>query len=198
MTALQEDVCDGFVIGGGARGTVRQATIAAEANKPFWLQLVGTGLTTAWMLQLGAVLTHAQWPAVTCMHIWSDDLLAEPLQVRNGYIRVPDAPGLGVEVDEEALERLRLLDGAAPARQRQLYIVTWPRQEGRAPGRNRRREHSQRTTVYAGYEESLRRDFDLGNEPRFVRGVEMSPQGDDGTAEFDRLYRQASVSPIRE
>ncbi len=47
MTALHEDVCDGFVIGGGASALMRQTTLSAAANKPFWLQLVGTGLTTA-------------------------------------------------------------------------------------------------------------------------------------------------------
>src|SRR4051812_39880453 len=60
MTALHEDVCDGFVIGGGAAALLRQTTLAAAANKPFWLQLVGTGLTTAWTAQVGAVATHAQ------------------------------------------------------------------------------------------------------------------------------------------
>lgn len=188
MTALREDVCDGFVIGGGARSTLRQATLAAEANKPFWLQLVGTGLTTTWMLHLGAVSTHAQWPAVTCMHIYSDDLLAQPLEVRDGYIRVPDAPGLGVQVDEAALERLRLPEGTPPARKRQLFVVTWPAQDGRP----------KRQTTYAGYEENLRRDFDLGNEHRFVRGMETELRADDGSAEFDRLYRRAFDCPIRE
>ena len=107
MTALADDVCDGFVIGGGVKSVLDQATIAAQANKPFWLQLVGTGLTTAWAMQLGAVCTHAQWPAVTCMHIYSDDLLAEPLQVVAGYVRVSQEPGLGVEVDEDALAKYR-------------------------------------------------------------------------------------------
>ena len=48
MTALQEDVCDGFVVGGGLASVTNSGTIAAVAGKPFWLQLVGLGLTTAW------------------------------------------------------------------------------------------------------------------------------------------------------
>jgi galactonate dehydratase len=81
MTALEEDVCDGFVVGGGAARLMHEVVLSAAANKPFWLQLVGTGLTTAWTVQVGAVATHAQWPAVTCMHIWQDDLITEPIQI---------------------------------------------------------------------------------------------------------------------
>ena len=64
MTALREDVCDGFVIGGGASRVMREGAVAAEANKPFWLQLVGTAITTTFAAHLGAVLTHARWPMV--------------------------------------------------------------------------------------------------------------------------------------
>src|SRR4051794_7632343 len=41
MTALKEDVCDGFVIGGGASSVMRQGVVSATAEKPFFLQLVG-------------------------------------------------------------------------------------------------------------------------------------------------------------
>lgn len=193
MTALQEDVCDGFVVVGGARNILRQATLSAEANKPFWLQFLGTGLTTAWMLHLGAVCTHAQWPAVTIMNAYSDDLLAAPLAVRDGYVPVPDAPGLGVEIDQNALDRFRLDAHAAPPRRRQLSVVTWSA-EGAGSGRSEGR----RRTTYVGDEDRLRRDFDLGNEPRFVPGVAMEVQEDDGSPAFDGLYRQASQSPVRE
>jgi L-alanine-DL-glutamate epimerase-like enolase superfamily enzyme len=188
MTALREDVCDGFVVAGRARGVLRQATLAAEANKPFWLQLMGTGITTAWMLQLGAICSHAQWPGVTIMNAYADDLLAEPLRVQEGYIPVPAAPGLGVEVDREALQRYRLAENVTPPRRRQLNVVAWPAESG-APARR---------TTYAGDEEALRRDFELGNEPRFVPGVQMAVEEDDGSARFDALYRRASTGPVRE
>ena len=37
----------------------------------------------------------------------TDDLLTEPLQIRNGTLRVRDAPGLGVEIDEDKLTHYR-------------------------------------------------------------------------------------------
>lgn len=36
-----------------------------------------------------------------------DDLLAEPLQIRDGSLRVRGAPGLGIEIDEQKLNRYR-------------------------------------------------------------------------------------------
>lgn len=38
----------------------------------------------------------------------ADDLLAEPLDVRAGRFRLPDRPGLGVEIDEDKLAYLRV------------------------------------------------------------------------------------------
>jgi L-alanine-DL-glutamate epimerase-like enolase superfamily enzyme len=192
LTALREDVCDGFVVGGRARSVLRQAALAAEANKPFWLQLMGTGITTAWLLQLGAVCSHAQWPGVTIMNAYADDLLAAPLPVRDGYASLPDGPGLGVEVDAESLARFRLAGAGAPGRRRQLSVVTWPggaSRGGAAPARR---------TTYVGDEDTLRRDFEVGNEPRFVPGVAMEALDDDGSASFDARFRRAAAGPLRE
>jgi galactonate dehydratase len=82
---------------------MKAAHLCQEANKLCWLQLVGTGLTTAMAMHLGAVCQAAQWPAVTCMNMYQDQLLAEPLVVKGGFIRVPEKPGLGVEFNEAAL-----------------------------------------------------------------------------------------------
>jgi muconate cycloisomerase len=43
-----------------------------------------------------------------------DDLITEAVRIENGYAVVPDLPGLGVELDMDALERYRVR--AAPAR----------------------------------------------------------------------------------
>jgi L-alanine-DL-glutamate epimerase-like enolase superfamily enzyme len=38
----------------------------------------------------------------------SRSLVKDPLKLEDGYLRVPDGPGLGVEVDEEAVARYRV------------------------------------------------------------------------------------------
>ena len=139
-TAVREEVCDGFVIGGGKSNTVHQGTCAAEVSMPFWLQIVGNGLTTTWDAHLGAVLTHAKWPAISCINLYSHHLLAEPVRVVNGHQRVPDGPGLGVEVDEEAVERFRVpqevLDEHASRGELFIHPKTAADQRRRLPGRH--------------------------------------------------------------
>ena len=77
VTVLREEVCDGYVLCAGESAVMRQGMLSAEARMPFWLQLVGNGLTTAWAAHLGAVLTHATWPAITCINLFTHQLLEE-------------------------------------------------------------------------------------------------------------------------
>ena len=108
---LHARCCGGFVVGGGATGTRRTNALCASFDTPFWLQMVGTGITTAYAMHIGAVLTHAQLPAITCHELWEHDLLKQRLEVVDGTITPSEAPGLGIEVDEEALERYRVEAG---------------------------------------------------------------------------------------
>ena len=180
MTALREDVCDGFVIGGGASRVVKEAAVAAEANKPFWLQLVGTGITTAFALHLGALPTHARWPAVTCLNMYRHHLIRESLTVEGGYCRVPEAPGLGVTVDEAALEELRT-STSIKEDLRAIYAVVRPNGE----------------RTYYAHESQYREDFLAGNQPIFERGVRLEVLPDDGSASWAELARRVQVAPVR-
>ena len=36
------------------------------------------------------------------------DMVVQPLVLKDGYLEVPDAPGLGIELNDKALARLRL------------------------------------------------------------------------------------------
>ncbi|MBI4551972.1 MAG: enolase [Candidatus Latescibacteria bacterium] len=191
MTTLREEVCDGFVIGGTAGMIAQQAGIAAAANKSFWLQMVGGGLMTAFTVHLGAVHTHARWPAITCHELW-DDLLVERLDVKDGYIRVPEAPGLGVQVDDAAIERYRI-DPEAPSpkeeylRQRHVLRIRWKGTNGR-PGRS-----------WAFLTETdYQRSFYAGNMPLFVPGVRLEVIEDDKSAAFNHLYERVQQGIVRE
>ncbi len=182
-TALREDVCDGFVIGGGATAVLRQQHTAQEWNKPFWLQLVGTGLTTLFAVHLGVVCTHAQWPAVTCLNMYEHQLLREPIQVVGGYVRVPEAPGLGIEVDEAALAKYRT-DSSVKPLLRAVYALVRPNGE---------------RTYYAGEHgpSGYWEDFAAGNQPIQERGVRLETLPDDGSAEWADLHKRVQAAPIR-
>lgn len=110
-------VADGFVVASNflpLEFTSRANAECAQADTPYWLQLVGTGITAAFMAHLGAVQSHARWPGVTCHELWEDDLLTERLEVKNGMIAVPDAPGLGVTIDTQAIARYQVSGPEAP------------------------------------------------------------------------------------
>jgi L-alanine-DL-glutamate epimerase-like enolase superfamily enzyme len=196
-TTIHENICDGFVLGGSVMEARRQGTIAAMANKPFWLQMVGAGIMTAFTVHLGAVLSHARWPAITCHELWVDDLLKERLEVKDGYIRVPEAPGLGVEVDEEALERYRVDPQARTPKdeylqKRRVLKIRWPRPEGSRAGRK------EGPAWCFTSESDYQRSFYSGNMPLFVRGVTLEVIEDDGSAAFTRLYERVKGGDVRE
>ncbi len=180
--AQQQEICDGFVVGGGVSRVLRAGALAAAFHKPFWLQLVGTGLTTALCAHLGAVLPFAQWPAVTCLNNYSDDLLAEPIEIRGGHMRVPEAPGLGVRVDEGALSRLRLDPPHTIDYPHQLLSVVW--QGGRV--------------VHFANIDQCWTDFQAGNNPAQERGVTLEIHPDDGSPAWAELYARASRAPVRD
>ena len=183
FTALKEDVCDGFVIGGGASAVLRQAAVAAAADKVFWLQLVGTGITATWAVHLAAVLSHARWPAVNCHQLFEHALIRPAMTVGNGLAAVPDAPGLGVELDAEAIDRFRV-----PARDKPypapglLLAIRWP------SGANSYYAHAQQYWD----------DFLGGRLPLFAKGVRLERIADDGSEQWRALQQRAQVGGVHE
>jgi L-alanine-DL-glutamate epimerase-like enolase superfamily enzyme len=182
-TVVREQVCDGFVVSGGVAGILRQGALAAAFEKPFWLQVVGTGLTTAFSTHLGAVLPFAQWPSVNCLNNYADDLLVEPLIIQGGYVWTPDKPGLGIEVDERALERYRMAPPSEHPQPRLLLSVAWP---------------GGRVMHYANMRPQCWDDFLAGNQPAQERGVTMEVHPDDGSPEWAELYERALIGPVRD
>jgi L-alanine-DL-glutamate epimerase-like enolase superfamily enzyme len=180
---LRNDCSDGFVLGGGATDTRRQATLAAAHNKPFWLQLVGSGLTTTYAAHLGSVLSHAQLPYITCHELWVDDLLKKPIAVQDGYMPVPDTPGLGAPVDEKAIAKYRV-DPEEPTpkqryrAQKRILRINWP-----AGG------HKKRIWEFTD-ESNYQISFYTGNIPGFETGVDLEVIEDDKSAAFKKRHAQ--------
>lgn len=184
-TCILEEVCNGFVIGGGKSQVIREGHLSAAADMPFWLQIVGNGLTTTWAAHLGCVLTHATWPAITCINLYSEHLLTKPIKVVDGYHAVPDAPGLGVEVDETAIKPFRVpeenLDDNGYTIHPHPRII--------------------KTAVYpdascihmAGDGLSY---FNAGNGEVYVEGARLELTLDDGTKEWENLYEKALEKPV--
>ena len=176
---VMDRTCDGFLVCDGGCEAIRKGVQAAGHNLPFWLQIVGLGLTTALCAHIGAVLTHARWPAVTGLNTWGEDLLTEPLTVSGGHLRVPEGPGLGVTFDETALQRHRIDPDTPLPEPRLLLTVTWP--DGTA-------------VDYTSYQQCYT-DFIAGNRPAQERGATMTMWPDDGSPEWARRHAQAAEHP---
>lgn len=66
------------------------------------------GILDTWILHQSAVARACTLPNDVGHRIREDDLIVETLEVHNGQMRVPDAPGLGVTLDQAALKHYRI------------------------------------------------------------------------------------------
>lgn len=110
--AIKEEICDGVSIkimkSSGIRHGLTIAEIAASAKLPaYGGDMFETGLahmagihmiSVAANISLGCEFYHAKYYLV-------DDILNEPLPIEQGSLLVPNKPGLGVEVNEDVLNK---------------------------------------------------------------------------------------------
>ncbi len=182
-TAVREAVCDGFVISGGVATILRQGALADEFTKPFWLQMVGVGLVTALSAHLSAVLPAAQWPTITCLNNYSDSLLTTPLTIRGGHLQLPDGPGLGVEVNEDALSKYKMEPPYEVPEERYIASVIWP---------------GGRVVHFANIRHQCRPWFLAGNGPAQEPGVQLEIWKEDGSPEWADLHARVQLAPVHE
>jgi muconate cycloisomerase len=108
------DVLSTYVGKGGGIGPARK--IAAVAEAAGLTCTVGSnlelGVASAAMAHLAAATTGIGAEEFPCDILgplgYEHDLLATPIEFRDGAVRVPDGPGLGVTLDEGMLARFRV------------------------------------------------------------------------------------------
>jgi galactonate dehydratase len=183
MTTVREGTCDGFVLTGGADRIRDEGAVAAMADMPLWLQLVGTGITAAFSLHLHAVLDASEWPAINCHQMYAENLLADPIEVKDGTAPIPDGPGLGYCVDRAALDRLGVERPNAQPYPERLTEVAW---DG-GPA-----------TYYAGDDDQLLNHAREGGMPYFRSDVTTRFVPDDGSDRWRDVYERAVEAPVVE
>jgi len=110
---IQPDTC----AAGGLSECKKIADMATAFGVRYVPHVWGTGIGLAAALQLLAVLPHSP-PRHTPLepmlefdrseHPFRQAVLQTPLEHSGGVVRVPDGPGLGIEVDRAALQRFRV------------------------------------------------------------------------------------------
>ncbi len=108
---IQPDTC----AAGGLSECKKIADMAEAFGVRYNPHVWGTGIAIAASLQLLAVLPSHMPPSLAPVepmlefdrteHPIRQSLLVQPIEHTNGVVRVPDGPGLGIEVDREALAR---------------------------------------------------------------------------------------------
>lgn len=108
--AAELGVPDTIVIGlgpfGGIAGTQRFIAACERAGVGFWFYSGDLGIATATYLHLAAVTPYVDRPSQSLLRWTTDDVIVGgPFSPEGGVVPVPTCPGLGVELDEEALAR---------------------------------------------------------------------------------------------
>ncbi|MEZ6045354.1 MAG: mandelate racemase/muconate lactonizing enzyme family protein [Planctomycetaceae bacterium] len=183
VVSIKENVCDGYVVGGGATGVMKAGAVCAMADKPFWLQMVGTGLTAAFSLHFGAVNSHAKWPAVNCHQLYVHDLLKSTIKVKDGVAEIPQTPGLGYDVDWKVVEKYQVEKPSERPNPPRMSVTIFP--DGRK-------------MYFASAKEG---NYQLApamreETPFFEKGVTCEFLPDDGTAEWREMFEKATVNPV--
>jgi glucarate dehydratase len=103
-------VPDTLVLGlgfcGGIAGTRRFIADCEESGVGFWFYSGDLGIATAVYLHLAAVTPYLEHANQSLLRWTVDDVIVGgPFSPENGVVGVPTTPGLGVELDEQALAR---------------------------------------------------------------------------------------------
>jgi len=110
IQAIRTDACSIFNTGPSPSmaSFVNNCYLAGAAGMPVWH---GSGhelgiMDTA-MLHSCAASPNCTLPSDILSHQRVDDLIVEPIEIRDSYAHVSTRPGLGVELDEDAVRRYR-------------------------------------------------------------------------------------------
>jgi len=97
---------DAYMVGEiGIGKSIARGFACAAANLTTVIQLTGGTLSKALAMHLGAVLPHISH-SINLDDQCEDDVTGSRIEIAEGSSPVPEAPGLGYEVDEECLKRL--------------------------------------------------------------------------------------------
>jgi hypothetical protein len=99
-------MADLYMLGDRVGSSLARGKALGLLNTQVMFQLVGNALSAALAMHMAAVLPTGTGHCITQMEQYEEDIVRQPLVVQEGFARVPEAPGLGLEIDDEALSRL--------------------------------------------------------------------------------------------
>jgi D-galactarolactone cycloisomerase len=175
LGGLQEihlGMADAYISNGLIGHTLQRAGAWAAANAAGVLQITGGTLTKALAMHLAAVIPACTMHTINLDDQYEDDITTERIPVVAGSSPVPERPGLGIEVDEDALARLAAREPTPVPK----HVAVLHLRDGHR--------------IY--YPSLTRVDVHrmTGKEEGTIRGLRLELWDDDGSAEFERIYQR--------
>ena len=165
-------VADAYMMGHSVADIMTRGILASKANAQVILQLTGGTLMKAMTLHLAAVLPSASGHSINLDDQYDEDITTERIPVSEGLSRVPEAPGLGIDVDEEMLKKVAANKQILGNRPRVIGILKLP------GGTTYHTPRNPNPRIITGKEEGT------------IRGVDFERWEDDGSEEFEAAYQK--------
>lgn len=95
---------------GGVSATVHAMSVCAALglNINLACKVAETSVGAASIIHMGCVAPNVNWGVSITNHYLEDDIVKRPIVIAEGMMRRPHGAGLGVEVDEAAVNRFRV------------------------------------------------------------------------------------------
>jgi hypothetical protein len=161
---------DIYMIGGRIGDTLMKGFAYGQANIQTLIQQSGGTLMKALTLHQAAVLPTATAHTIVLDDQYDEDITTEQIPVIEGFSPVPEGPGLGVEVDDDAI--VRFASGTPLTTGRIVGILS-------LPGGHK---------IYTSRGLSVQRL--TGHEEGAIRRINFEKWEDDGSSEFERIYER--------
>lgn len=109
MVFVREGLVQAWVIGGPIGQTLTKRALMAEVTGiPLWIEYgIQSGLAQVCQAHHAAAYPGIEYTIVVT-HCLEDDFMVEPFTMESGYYTVPQRPGLGVTLDEAAVDKYRV------------------------------------------------------------------------------------------
>jgi L-alanine-DL-glutamate epimerase-like enolase superfamily enzyme len=106
---VREGLLDAWISGTPKLGkyVANLAEKAVAAKAPIWIEhSIDNGVAQVFQAHQCAAYPGLEY-SIAVTNVLADDCMKEPFTVRDGYYAIPSKPGLGVSLDEDAIDRYR-------------------------------------------------------------------------------------------
>ena len=107
---IKAEAVDSINNSGSPAGIRKNAAIAEAAGIPIWMQIFafGSAIGTTYAVHMASTIANCTMPLDELPHLKVHNLAKEGFDLSDGAVTVPDAPGLGITLDMDAIEKYRI------------------------------------------------------------------------------------------